>query len=88
MLLSRRGVQGRGRATLSMNAYTKGFWAQTVTWVFKNHTDRSPYNTQTSIYILIYIYTYIYIHTHSHLHSQMKGEIATVRIARQCNEKF
>lgn len=37
---------------------------------------------------LIYIYTYIYIHTHSHLYSQMKGEIATVRVARQCNEKF
>lgn len=34
-----------------------------------------------------YIYTYIYRHTHSHLHSQMREEVATVWIARQCNEE-
>lgn len=63
--------RGRKWATLNVNAYTKCFWAHTLTKVaffffFFTHTDVSPDNTQTSIYIffLVYIYTYIYTFTH------------------------
>lgn len=55
------------------------FFCFNQTQVSRQHSD---------FYIHFLIYTHTYIHTRSHIHSQMKGEIATVWIARQCNEKF
>lgn len=43
---------------------------------------------QTTLRLLYTFFFSIHIHIHLHIHSQMKEEIATVWIARQCNEKF
>lgn len=91
MLLNSHGVRGKKMSHTQYECIHKGVLSTYIDIDFFSFLTKhiGLQTTLRLLYTFLNIYTHThYIHTCSHIHSQMKGEIATVWIARQCNEKF
>lgn len=91
VLLNSHGVRGKKMSHTQYECIHKGVLSTYIDIDFFSFLTKhiGLQTTLRLLYTFLNIYTHThYIHTCSHIHSQMKGEIATVWIARQCNEKF
>lgn len=89
MLLNSHGVQGKKMSHTQYECIHKRFPSTYINIGFLLTIQIGLQTTLRLLYTLFNIHIHIHLHTHTFtIHSQMKEEIATVRVARQCNEKF